>query len=177
METHVMVNIQRNFNLLFQDWFNKLIEDKAINARIDERFSPVIEQNGYGISYEYLSGGERTSVALAYRLSLNKIINTLTEEIKTKDLLILDEPTDGFSTAQMDSIRSILDEVGTKQTIIVSHEPKIEGFVENVIHLEKKNEPQRTTPRLTQRCYALWRRSSQAHHTHDSLRHQAGGGR
>lgn len=139
METHVMINIQRNFNLLFQDWFNKLVEDRAINVRIDERFSPIIEQNGYGISYEYLSGGERTSVALAYRLSLNKIINTLTKEIKTKDLLILDEPTDGFSTAQMDSIRAILEELGTKQTIIVSHEPKIESFVENVIHLEKKN--------------------------------------
>lgn len=139
IETHVMVNIQKNFNLLFQEWFNKLVEDENITVRLDERFSPAIEQNGYEINYEYLSGGERTSVALAYRLALNKIVNTLTEDIKTRDLLILDEPTDGFSMDQMESIRSILEELGMKQVIMVSHEPKIEGLVENVIQVEKRN--------------------------------------
>lgn len=145
IETHVMVNIQKNFNLLFQEWFNKLVEERTITVRLDDHFSPVIEQNGYEIAYDYLSGGERTSVALAYRLALNKIVNTLTEDIKTKDLLILDEPTDGFSMDQMESIRAILDELGVRQVIMVSHEPKIESLVENVINIKKKNHQSRVS--------------------------------
>ena len=57
--------------------------------------------------------------------------------IKTKDLIILDEPTDGFSTQQLDKLRDVLDQLGVKQTIIVSHESKIESFVEHVIRIGK----------------------------------------
>ncbi len=62
-------------------------------------------QQDYEIDYAYLSGGERTAVALAYRLALNQVINKLMSKIKTRDLVILDEPTDGFSTNQLDKIR------------------------------------------------------------------------
>ena len=58
--------------------------------------------------------------------------------VKTKDLLILDEPTDGFSDEQLDRMKIVLDELKIKQVIIVSHESKIESFVDNVIKLEKK---------------------------------------
>ena len=84
-----------------------------------------------------MSGGEKTGIALSYRLALNKVINQLIENIKTKDLIILDEPTDGFSSAQLDKIRDVLDSIDTKQTIIVSHESKIESFVENIIRINK----------------------------------------
>jgi exonuclease SbcC len=57
--------------------------------------------------------------------------------IKTKDLLILDEPTDGFSSEQLDKVRNVLDELNMKQTIIVSHEAKIESFVDHVIRIHK----------------------------------------
>jgi len=48
------------------------------------------------------------TAALAYRLSLNQVINNLMSTIKTRDLLILDEPTDGFSGEQLDRMRDIL---------------------------------------------------------------------
>jgi len=54
-------------------------------------------------------------------------------------VLILDEPTDGFSEEQVDRLRIVLDELNIKQIIIVSHESKIESFVENVIRLNKKD--------------------------------------
>jgi len=73
-----------------------------------------------------------------YRLSLNKVINQVIQEIRTKDLLILDEPTDGFSSEQLDKVREVLDRLGLKQTIIVSHESKIESFVERVIRINKE---------------------------------------
>ncbi|MBW2965963.1 AAA family ATPase [Candidatus Woesearchaeota archaeon] len=137
IEKQVMLNIYHEFNELFQNWFGMLMEDESISARLDEEFIPIIEQNGYETDISHLSGGERTAAALAYRLALNKVINDLMKGIKTKDMIILDEPTDGFSSEQLDKVRDVLEQIGVNQTIIVSHESKIESFVDNVIRINK----------------------------------------
>ena len=138
IEKQVMLNIHRLFNQLFQEWFSILIDDENVYAKLDDSFSPIIEQNGYDISFNTLSGGEKTSAALAYRLALNKVINDVVSRIRTKDLIILDEPTDGFSSEQLDKVRDVLDRLGLKQIILVSHESKVESFVENVIRIVKE---------------------------------------
>lgn len=140
IEKQVMTNIYHLFNQLFQEWFSILIDDENIYSRLDDSFTPVIEQNGYEISFSNLSGGEKTSASLAYRLALNKVINDVIHEIKTKELIILDEPTDGFSLEQLDKVRDVLERLQLKQTIIVSHESKIESFVENVIRVNKSKQ-------------------------------------
>jgi len=137
IEKHLMSTVYTEFNDLLQKWFNLLIEDENINIRLNEEFSPVVEQNGYEVSIEHLSGGEKTAASLAYRLALNKVINDVQGSIKTKDLIILDEPTDGFSSEQLDKLRDVLEELNINQTIIVSHESKIESFVENIIRINK----------------------------------------
>ena len=137
IEKQVMISVHNMFNQLFQEWFSLLIDDENVFARIDESFTPVIEQNGYEIIFGNLSGGEKTSAALAYRLALNRVINDIIHEIRTKELLILDEPTDGFSSEQLDKVRDVLEKMPLRQTIIVSHETKIESFVDNVIHIGK----------------------------------------
>ncbi len=137
MEKHVMLQINREFNELFKNWFSVLMEDETLLVRLDDEFSPLIEQNGYETQIDNLSGGEKTSVALAYRLALNKVINDVVSDIKTKDILMLDEPTDGFSTEQLDKVREVLDMLGIAQVIIVSHESKIESFVDRVIRVSK----------------------------------------
>ena len=38
MEKHVMVSIHSQFNDLFRNWFDILIEDEAINVRVDDEF-------------------------------------------------------------------------------------------------------------------------------------------
>ena len=133
-----MTNIHGLFNQLFQEWFSILIDDENIYSRLDDTFTPVIEQNGYEILFCNLSGGEKTSASLAYRLALNRVINDVIHQINTKDLIILDEPTDGFSMEQLDKVRDVLERLHLKQTIIVSHESKIESFVENVVRIEKE---------------------------------------
>lgn len=137
IEKHVMANVYGEFNELFRKWFELLIEDEAINVRLDDSFAPIVIQNGYEIDIAHLSGGERTAAALAYRLALNKVVNDLMSGIKTKDIIMLDEPTDGFSSEQLDRVRDVLYEIKAKQTIIVSHENKIESFVDNVIKINK----------------------------------------
>lgn len=137
MEKQVMAQVYHSFNELFQNWFSSLMEDESITARLDDSFTPVVQQNGYDTSIAFLSGGEKTSCALAYRLALNKVINDLVTAIQTRDIIILDEPTDGFSTEQLDRVREVIDQLDMKQVIIVSHEQKIEGFVDNVIRIQK----------------------------------------
>ena len=138
MEKHVMLQVHREFDELFKEWFDMLIEDEAISVRLDDEFTPVVEQNGYETSIESLSGGEKTSVALSYRLALNKVINDVVSGIRTKDILMLDEPTDGFSSEQLDKVRDVLNQLKMKQVVIVSHESKIESFVDKVIRVEKR---------------------------------------
>ncbi|NCN86680.1 AAA family ATPase [archaeon] len=137
VEKNVMISLKSEFSRLFSEWFQILVPEN-FNVRLSDDFSPLIEQKDYEIDYAYLSGGERTAIALAYRLALNQVINSLMSKIKTKDLVILDEPTDGFSSQQLDKMREVLDELNVAQLIIVSHEQKIEGFVENVIKFRKE---------------------------------------
>ena len=136
-EKNIMIKLREEFSKLFNKWFGMLTTD-AFYVHLDENFTPIITQGEFELDYAFLSGGERTAVALAYRLSLNQIINSLLSKIKTRHLVILDEPTDGFSEQQLDKVRDVLQELDVNQLILVSHEQKIEGFVDNVIRLKKE---------------------------------------
>ncbi|MDP3881603.1 MAG: SMC family ATPase [Nanoarchaeota archaeon] len=137
-ERNVMMKLRNEFSELFRKWFT-ILGGESFEARLDENFTPIIVQGGIEMDYSFLSGGERTAVALAYRLALNQTINSVLSQVKTRDLVILDEPTEGFSEAQIDKMKEVFDEMNVKQIIIVSHEPKIENFVENVIRLRKED--------------------------------------
>lgn len=136
-EKNIMLTLRNEFSKLFSNWFSMLTTDTFF-VNLDENFTPVISQGDFELDYSFLSGGERTAVALAYRLALNQILNSLLSQIKTRGLVILDEPTDGFSDQQLDKVRDILNELNVNQLILVSHEPKIESFVDNVIRFKKE---------------------------------------
>ncbi len=135
IEQEVMAKVHFDFSQLFRKWFAMLVF--GLSVRLDESFTPIIEGNGYEIDYGFLSGGERTAAALAYRLALNQVINSLISRIRTKDIIILDEPTDGFSSEQLDKMRDVLRELKAKQIILVSHEAEIESFVDSIIRFSK----------------------------------------
>ena len=137
IEKQVMISIQQNFNEIYQKWFSKMIEDSTKSSRIDEDFTPLVEQDGVELPTDYFSGGEKTSVALAYRLTLNTLMRQETESLKS-NLLILDEPTDGFSRAQLGKIGQIFREIDSQQIILVSHEQELESFADNTFRVTKK---------------------------------------
>ncbi len=139
VESHIMQRLHEEFDSYFRQWVSVLLEDESVNARLDEGFTPKIEQNGFEMEVSDFSGGEKTSFALAYRLALNKVINDVLSAIKTKDLLILDEPTDGFSSEQLDKLRDVLEQLDIAQVIIVSHEAKLESFVQSIIRVDKSH--------------------------------------
>jgi len=135
-EKNVMAKLRNEFSKIFSEWFSALVSD-SLSVRLDEDFTPIITNQDYEIEYDFLSGGERTATALAYRLALNQVLNSILSQIKTKDILILDEPTDGFATEQIDKMRDIFEQLKAEQIILVSHEEKIEGFVDHVIKIQK----------------------------------------
>lgn len=139
IEIQVLMKLRAEFSKLFSSWFTMIVGDQ-FEIQLDENFTPLIIQKGVEMDYSFLSGGERTAVALAYRLALNQTINSVLSNIKTKDLIILDEPTDGFSEAQIDKIRDVLEQLKVQQLIIVSHEQKVESFVDKVIRIQKEGE-------------------------------------
>lgn len=136
IEKQALLSINQDFNINFQKWFSMLVEDPSKEARVDEEFTPIVQQDGYEQDIYYLSGGEKTSVALAYRLALNTIVQRVSTGMKS-NLLILDEPTDGFSKEQLAKVREVLDEIQSPQVIIVSHEKELESFADQVFRIEK----------------------------------------
>ncbi len=148
MEKQVFMRVWRDFNTLFTQWFSMLIQDSMLTAELDQTFTPVFRQNGYETQTDFLSGGERTAAALSYRLALNKIINDLLHSIQTKDILVLDEPTDGFSDEQLDRVRDVLDQLQLAQILLVSHERKIEGFVQHIIRVHKEGHVSRVAEKI-----------------------------
>lgn len=136
IERQVLLNINQDFNANFQKWFGMLVEDPGKEARVDEEFTPVIQQDGYEQEIYYLSGGEKTSAALAYRLALNALVQRVSTGMRS-NLLILDEPTDGFSKEQLVKVREVLDEIQSPQVIIVSHERELESLADQVFRVSK----------------------------------------
>ncbi|MGZ4857074.1 MAG: AAA family ATPase [Methanobacteriaceae archaeon] len=136
IEKQVMRNIHQDFNINFQKWFGLLMDDPSKTGKINEEFTPIVEQDGFEQDINYLSGGEKTSVALAYRLALNNIVQKVSTGMKS-NILILDEPTDGFSKEQLFKVRDILNELDCPQIIIVSHERELESFADKIFRIEK----------------------------------------
>ena len=145
IERHVLGHINAQFDCLFRKWFGMLVEGTELDVTIDENFTPVVNQGGYELDILSLSGGEKTSVALAYRLALNHMVKEVSG-VDPSNLLILDEPTDGFSTEQLSKVRDVLREVRAPQLIIVSHERELEGFADHVFRVVKENGESRVEP-------------------------------
>jgi exonuclease SbcC len=137
IEQSVLAAIQSDFDAALQEFFALLVEEGSLSVRASEAFAPLVSQDGYEQDAAALSGGEKSALALAYRLALNKVVRGTTQSLK-ENLLILDEPTDGFSKEQLARMRDVLDAVGAEQVLLVSHERELESFADRVHRIIKE---------------------------------------
>ena len=137
IEKQVLVSLHSGLDEAYRGWFATLVDDETKTSRIDDTFMPVVDQDGYEIDSAHLSGGERTSVSLAYRLALNTLLRRETRSLQS-NLLVLDEPTDGFSKSQLAKVHSILRDLDYEQIIIVSHDRELEAHADHVFHVTKE---------------------------------------
>lgn len=137
IERQTLAHAASRFNEQYQRYFASLVDDSDMAVRIDEDFTPVFEREGFAQDYDALSGGERTSMALAYRFALNSVVR---EDLAAQaELMILDEPTDGFSREQVLKMRSLLETLDSRQVILVSHESELESMADHIFKVEKMN--------------------------------------
>ena len=137
IEKQTLSQAAARFNGHFQRFFTSLVDDPDMVVRVKEDFSPIFEREGFEQDFDALSGGERTSMALAYRFALNSVVR---ETVTSRpELVILDEPTDGFSKEQVFKMRGLLDELDSRQVILVSHEKELESMADHIFRVEKKN--------------------------------------
>jgi exonuclease SbcC len=140
IEREILLSSASQFNEYFKEWFHLLVEEQNIEVEIrPDDFEPIIMVNGYESPFNDMSGGEKSAISLAYRLALNKIINERYQDVKTKDLLILDEPTDGFSQEQIKKMQDLFDSLNTEQLIIISHDSALYSCVTDIYNFKKEN--------------------------------------
>ncbi len=125
------------FEALFSRYFAALVDDPALAARVDEAFAPWVDVAGEATPAEALSGGERTALALAYRLALGRTVREAGH--LRLDTLILDEPTEGFSQEQTLRMGDLLETLGLPQVLLVSHEAQLEGVADRVLEVRKQD--------------------------------------
>ncbi|MFX0031842.1 MAG: AAA family ATPase [Candidatus Hodarchaeota archaeon] len=146
IEREIISSSARQFNEYFKEWFRTLVEEENIDVEIRfDDFEPIITVNGYDSPFNDLSGGEKSALSLAYRLALNKIINERYQEVKTKDLLILDEPTDGFSQEQINKMQEVFEKLNTSQMFIISHDRNLDSFVTDIFNFKKERHQTKVT--------------------------------
>lgn len=144
IESTIFRDANREFNEEFSRFFSFMVEDSLKSVMVDEQFTPIVMQESYEQEISNLSGGERTALALAFRLALNKIVQKRAGI--EGGLLIMDEPTDGLSKEQIGKIGDLIKELMLNQVIIVSHERELEGAVDYIFRVQKENGRSRIIP-------------------------------
>jgi len=135
MEQKLLAHAQAAFERNFSRYFATLLDDPALVARADVTFTPSVAIEGEWTPAEALSGGERTSLALAFRLALAQVVRSLGS--LRLDTILLDEPTDGFSPEQVVRMGELLNELDLPQVILVSHEDALSGIADRVVRVVK----------------------------------------
>ncbi|MEM3513039.1 MAG: SMC family ATPase [Thermoplasmata archaeon] len=135
IEKNVLREAKYRIEAELRTFFQQLVENSEMEITLDEDFTPeIMVGDGYTRPFENLSGGEGTALSLAYRLALNKVLTR--DFFGENALLILDEPTDGFSSEQINSLRELLGRIkesyGDGQIFVVSHEQELEGAADTV---------------------------------------------
>jgi exonuclease SbcC len=130
-----------------QKMYNEINPTSWFLIRIDENYTPYAKVGGYARSYRDLSGGERTEIALAYRIGLSNAIY----EARTgtpMELLILDEPTENLGNEDEDRsiehLARMLADLKVRQIITITHDQMFARFANHTIQVRKVNEQSQT---------------------------------
>jgi len=135
MEQLLLAHAQQAFERDLARYFASLVDDPALVATTDVAFTPAVTIEGEWTPAEALSGGERTSLALAFRLALATVVRAMGS--LRLETMLLDEPTDGFSPEQVIRMGELLEELALPQVIIVSHEGQLAAIADRVVRVEK----------------------------------------
>ncbi len=128
-----------DFRQSFLNNFEDIRTENEYVVDIKDDYEPVAYGNNVEVPIDHLSGGERTCVAIAYRLALAKIAAEMSS-IHPSELLILDEPTTGLDKEDIKQLPVILRNIKTiPQILIVTHEDVLKEAADNKYEISKTN--------------------------------------
>jgi exonuclease SbcC len=134
------IRVLRNF---VQQVLDRLTGEEGLllNVTIDDTYTPYVKsESGVEREVSYLSGGERTLLAFAYRLGLGQLMMQ-SRTGHGLSMLLLDEPTEslGREDGSIDRLaESISRFKAVEQIIAVTHSEAFAEKAEHVIRLEKE---------------------------------------
>jgi len=137
--------IRTKFLNEFKNSFAKKFEEIRNNddeyyVEINQDYEPIAYSiEGIEVPINHLSGGEKTSAALAYRLALSDLAGEM-NNLMPSELLILDEPTTGFDNDDIKALPEALGNLSSiPQIIIVTHEALLKEVANNCVEIRKDN--------------------------------------
>jgi len=128
IESAVMKLVASEFRRFFYEYLNRLLRDQPLEVVVTDDFGLVRKIRVGAKSYDVssLSGGQNIAISLAYRLALNRVVREYSPSLK-RSVLILDEPTTGFSPDVVKRLKQLLKEIGgvEGQAIVVTHDEEL----------------------------------------------------
>jgi exonuclease SbcC len=131
IESAVRGIAHERFNEYFQEYFIKLLEDQELIEASVSDFKPSVRVRVGALSEREISqpsGAQLTALGLAYRLALNRVVRDLNKELRDS-VLILDEPTLGFSPERVEKLRELIESIGSNlgraQVLLVTHDERL----------------------------------------------------
>ncbi|MGC8975267.1 MAG: AAA family ATPase, partial [Thermoprotei archaeon] len=119
------------FSEYFHEYFARLLEDQELVEASVRDFKPSVRVRASSLVEREISqpsGAQLTALGLAYRLALNRVVRDLSRELKDS-VLIMDEPTLGFSPERVEKLRELIEFIGSDsgraQVILVTHDEKL----------------------------------------------------
>ena len=144
----IQPKIRRDFIKYFERVIQHILDDLAgsdgpsLTVKIDENYTPiVVGEEGHERSVLNISGGERTFLALAYRLGVGQLIMHI-KSGRGLSMLLLDEPTEslGREDGSIDRLAELISRLKTvEQIIAVTHSEAFAEKADYVIRVEKKD--------------------------------------
>ena len=138
MREIVRKNYLEAFRKIFRRKFNEIRHESDYMVDIKSDYEPIAYANKEEVPIQHLSGGEKTSVALAYRLALSELASVASSIIPTK-VIILDEPTTGLDREDVKSLAEAIKNITSiPQVIIVTHNETLKSYGDFVYKIEKR---------------------------------------
>lgn len=144
----IQPKIRRDFIKYLERVIQRMLDELAgsegpsLTVKIDENYTPiVIGEEGHERSVLNISGGERTFLALAYRLGLGQLIMHIRSG-RGLSMLLLDEPTEslGREDGSIDRLAELISRLKSlEQVIAVTHSEAFAEKADHVIRIEKRD--------------------------------------
>ncbi|MEM4582710.1 MAG: SMC family ATPase [Desulfurococcaceae archaeon] len=128
IEKRILKILVDEFRQHFYRYLDMLISDQPVDVVVTDDFA-LTQKIRIGrtlFNVASLSGGQNIAISLAYRLALNQTVRQYSPTLK-KSVLILDEPTTGFSREIVARLKEILRTMSglEGQVIVVTHDDSL----------------------------------------------------